>query len=98
MGAKNFDRLPFTAFYTSAKTVEQMQATGWLVISRCGECGLTMETNLAHVIALAGPGLSLWNRKERCRRLGCSGFVDFHGRHPRRGGYEPLKIDPREPE
>lgn len=64
------------------ETVEAMQRDGWDVISRCQQCGLIMRVNLALIIRVRGPEVSLWNRKERCRRLGCTGWVEFQARAP----------------
>jgi hypothetical protein len=64
------------------ESVEAMRREGWDVISRCQTCGLIMQVNLSLIIRVRGPGVSLWNRKERCRRLGCTGWVEFQGRAP----------------
>ena len=41
-----------------------------------------MRVNLAVLIRVSGPDLSLWNRKARCRRVGCLGHVEFQGKAP----------------
>ena len=91
MGAKNLDRIPMAEWRRKAETVADMQAQGWDVITRCQACGLAMTVNLDLVGWVSGPGTVLWNRKARCRRIGCSGFVEFQGRPPRRQTYEPLR-------
>ncbi len=91
MGAKNLDRIPMAEWRRKAETVADMQAQGWDVITKCQACGLAMTVNLDLVGWVAGPRTVLWNRKARCRRIGCSGFVEFQGRPPRRQTYEPLR-------
>lgn len=49
-----------------------------------------MRVNLRAVMKVAGPRLSLWNRKARCRRLGCLGFVEFQARAPGMEMHEAL--------
>jgi hypothetical protein len=72
------------------ETVEKMRRDRWDVISSCGKCGLIMRVDLSLVIQVSGPNVSLWNRKARCRRLGCSGWVEFQGRAPGMGWHEVL--------
>lgn len=43
---------------------------------------LVMRVNLSAIIKVNGPQFSLWNRKARCRRVGCTGFVQFRQRRP----------------
>jgi hypothetical protein len=77
------------------ESVEAMRREGWDVISRCQQCGLIMQVNLALIIRVRGPGVSLWNRKERCRRLGCVGWVEFQGRAPGMAMHEVLSAPER---
>jgi hypothetical protein len=76
------------------ESVEAMGREGWDVISRCQTCGLIMQVNLSLIIRVRGPGVSLWNRKERCRRLGCTGWVEFQGRAPGMAMHETLSAPP----
>ncbi|MEP6967437.1 MAG: hypothetical protein ABI906_05105 [Pseudomonadota bacterium] len=76
------------------ETVERMRRDGWDVISRCERCGLIMRVDLGLVIRVSGPTVSLWNRKARCRRLGCTGWVEFQARAPGMGFHEPLSAPP----
>ncbi|UTP38665.1 hypothetical protein M9M90_15750 [Phenylobacterium sp. LH3H17] len=91
MGTKNIDRLPFEGFRRNAETVAQMQAAGWSVIAKCDTCRVALDVNLAFIAKASGPDTSLWNRRQRCKVVGCSGWVDFLGRHPRRASHEPLR-------
>jgi hypothetical protein len=59
-----------------------MRAAGWDVISYCRACHLTMRVNLKLVERISGPETVLWNRQSKCRRIGCSGTVEFQGRAP----------------
>jgi hypothetical protein len=56
-----------------------------------------MQVDLALIIQVKGPGVSLWNRKARCRRLACSGWVTFHAQTSARRGFEALTADWPEP-
>lgn len=76
-------------------SVESMLRNGWDVISCCQKCGLTMRVNLALIIRVSGPDVSLWNRKERCRRLGCTGWVAFQARAPDMVMHEVLSAPER---
>lgn len=82
MGARNPDRIPISARRRQCETIDHMRLAGWDVLAACGKCGLIMRVDLVILIRLRGPALSLWNRKARCRRLGCLGFVEFQGRPP----------------
>jgi hypothetical protein len=64
------------------ETVAEMLRDRWEVISHCEHCGLIMTVNLRLVARVSGPSTSLWNRKIRCRRLGCTGFVGFQAKAP----------------
>lgn len=76
------------------ETVEAMARDGWDVISRCETCGLIMRADLALIARISGPRTSLWNRKARCRRLGCTGWVKFQGRAPGMTMHEALTAPP----
>ena len=90
MGTKSPARIPLAMRRRGCETVEQMQRAGWDVVSHCTRCGLVMRVNLRAVMKVAGPRLSLWNRKARCRRLGCLGFVEFQARAPGMEMHEAL--------
>jgi hypothetical protein len=64
------------------ETVSQMIKQGWDVISRCDHCGLMMQVNLRVVAVVRGGDFSLWNKKTRCRRIGCQGWTSFQARAP----------------
>ena len=82
MGHRNLDRWPAEAWRGTAETVGQMRAKGWEVISYCRACHLTMRVDLALIERVSGAEVSLWNRQSPCRRLGCAGIVEFHGKPP----------------
>jgi hypothetical protein len=54
-----------------------MRAERWDVITVCTSCGLKMQANLERIEREKGSDFSLWDRTAPCRRLGCSGFVEF---------------------
>lgn len=90
MGQRNPDRIPIAARRRRFETVGAMYAGRWLVNSRCLACGLQMRVDLRVIIALRGPDVSLWNRRARCRRIGCAGAVQFEARPPDMDGFRPL--------
>lgn len=95
MGARNPDRIPLAWRRDRCESVGQMLEQGWDVLSKCPVCGLIMQTDLAVIAKVNGPAVSLWNRKARCRRLLCPGFVEFHAKAPGMDGHQPLRADDR---
>jgi len=93
MGHKNPDRIPVAFYRASVITVADMTHHQWDVLSKCTACGLLMQLDLALVARLSGPQTVLWNRKQRCRRIGCQGFVEFQARPPGAAVYESLTAD-----
>jgi hypothetical protein len=83
MGEKNLDRIPASAWQVKYPTVAELARDGVDVISSCSSCGLNMAVDLALVARGRGPSTSLWNRNAPCRRIGCSGFIEFRGQVPR---------------
>ena len=67
-----------------------MQRSVWKVISVCGTCRLAMPVDLRVIIRLSGPGVVLWNRHAKCRRIGCNGVVEFQGKP--RELYQPMPM------
>ncbi len=94
MGHRNPDRVPIAYRRARCETVAQMQRDRWDVISKCEKCGLIMRVDLALIIHVSGPAVSLWNRKARCRRLGCGGWVEFQARAPGMAYHEALAAPP----
>ena len=90
MGGPNPDRWPIEAWYRKARTVGDMQRAGWKVISFCRACRLAMPVDLRVITRLSGAGVVLWNREAKCRRIGCNGVVDFHGKPPEL--YQPVLL------
>ena len=95
MGHRNADRVPMRIRRERCETVEAMLREQWDVISKCEKCGLIMRVNLALLVRVGGPTVSLWNRKERCRRLGCTGWVEFQARAPGMAMHEALAAPDR---
>ena len=98
MGSKNPDRVPISYRRRRCETVADMMAQGWDVISKCRTCGLAMQVNLDLVVWRTGAKTSLWNRIAHCRRLHCTGVVDFLARAPGMHWHELLQADDREPD
>jgi hypothetical protein len=84
------DRIPIAMRRRGCETVELMLRAGWDVIACCDTCQLIMRVSLPTLIRIKGPKFSLWNRKARCRRFGCVGFVEFRGRAPGVETHSPL--------
>lgn len=72
------------------ETVGAMRRERWDVLSKCQACGLLMRVDLDLIIQVRGPGVSLWNRRARCRRLGCTGWVEFQAKAPGMAMHEAL--------
>ena len=96
MGAKNLDRIPASAWRVKYPTVAELARDGIDVISSCSSCGLNMAVDLILVARVSGPSTSLWNRKAPCRRIGCSGFVEFRAKFRGTHIYQALAADDRE--
>lgn len=91
MGQTNPDRVPLLARRRRCETVADMIRERWDVISVCDRCGLMMTVSLKVIAAVRGRDLSLWNQHARCRRIGCSGWVDFRAKAPGMVMHEDLK-------
>lgn len=83
--------MPLRVRRARCETVFDMLTQHWDVISKCRTCGLIMRVDLWAILRLRGPKTSLWNRKARCRRLGCPGVVEFQARAPGMGWHETLE-------
>ena len=90
MGSRNPDRVPLSYRRRKCETVADMMAQGWDVISNCRKCGLMMTVDLRMIARVRGARFSLWNRKTRCRRVGCGGVVEFQAKAPGMNWYENL--------
>lgn len=97
MGHKNADPVPLSYPRVRCETVADMQAQGWDVISKCRKCELTMHVDLDLIAWRTGSKTSLWNRTARCRRLYCTGVVDFMAKAPGMAWHEVLRADDGEP-
>ena len=78
---------------SGCETVGQMHQRRWDVITKCRRCGLQLHANLRMVIKVNGPDFSLWNRRTRCRKVGCGGMVEFMGKPPGCGMYRALVVE-----
>ncbi len=96
MSTKQPERIPFQHFHFQFRAVGLMIENGWTVVSRC-EVQLQMSVDLALTVKVKGPDATLCNRGQRCKKVGCSGWVYFLGKHPRRIGFDALKIDEKAP-
>jgi len=90
MGSRNPDRIPIAMRRRRCESVGDMIRLGWDVHSKCEACGLLFRVNLKLIARVKGADFSLWNRKERCKRLGCVGFVNFQGKAPDMSWHEVL--------
>ncbi len=57
-----------------------------------------MPVDLALIVRLRGPSVSLWNRTGRCKRIGCVGVVDFLAKAPGMNFHELLLAEWIQPE
>lgn len=97
MGSRNPERVPLSYRRRRCETIQQMVAQRWEVISNCRKCGLVMMVDLPTIARVRGAEFSLWNRKSRCRRVGCGGVVDFKAKAPGMNWHEPLEAAWPEP-
>jgi hypothetical protein len=98
MGHRNADRVSIIERRSKCETVTRMIAQRWDVITRCLRCGLIIQADLALISRVSGPDTSLWNRRPRCRKLGCGGRVQFQAKAPGMLWHEALETpDGREP-
>lgn len=93
MPRRNPARIPLAARRPVCESVDDMRRLGWDVISRCPTCGLVMRVDLSALATLRGPSFSLWNRKARCRRLGCTGHASFQARAPDMAWHYELRAE-----
>jgi hypothetical protein len=54
-----------------------MLAISAMVRTRCAKCGTLLRVELEELVARHGPGLSLIDRLERCRMVGCVGSTFY---------------------
>ncbi len=97
MSTKKPERIPFQHFHFQSRMVGLMIENGWTVISQCEKCQLQTTVDLDLIVTVKGPQVTLWNRRQRCKKVGCSGWVYFLGKHPRRIGFDRLEIDSKAP-
>lgn len=95
MGARNLDRIPLHQRRHHAESVAQMAEQHWQVQAWCSDCRVKLKVDLRLVARVRGPGFSLWDKRGRCRAVGCTGAVDFYAQAPGRPGFSPL-VSPRQ--
>ncbi len=93
MGHRNPDRVPLAMRRARCESVADMIRERWEVISKCQACGLVMQVDLALIARVRGGETSPWNRRQRCRRLGCNGHVEFMAKAPGMTIHEPLAAE-----
>ena len=93
MTGPNPDRVPLSVRRRKCETVRAMRDEHWDVLAKCDACGLVMRVDLKLIMRVRGPDVSLWNRRSRCRRVGCSGWMDFQARAPGMGWHEMLRAE-----
>ncbi|HEX4197591.1 MAG TPA: hypothetical protein VHZ26_09115 [Caulobacteraceae bacterium] len=98
MGRRNADRIPISYYRRAVATVADMLREHWEVISKCNSCGLMMPVDLDLIAWRSGARTILWNRRARCKRIGCQGWVEFQARVPGVGFYQTLSSDDGERE
>lgn len=83
MTTRGPDTFSASELHAACPTVGAMEKRNWDVISECLKCGLRLQVNLKVVIAIKGPGFSLFDRRTRCKKLGCGGTAIFAIKVPR---------------
>lgn len=98
MSTKHPDQISMHRWRDNAETAGEMWAKNWDVLAICGHCQLHMHVNLVVTIAVKGPAFRLWNKKARCKRMLCPGWMAFHGRPPGASQHRPLSAPDRLPD
>lgn len=70
-------------------TIAQMQLAGWVALSRCANCGVTVPVNLDLLAWRFGGKVLLSERRDRCSNGGCHGRLQYLARGPG-GTFAPL--------
>lgn len=61
------------------------------VEARCNKCAFQQSVNIAALAEKCGESYQLWDRRSRCKKPGCEGWVRFFG--ARGGVFLPLWSD-----
>ena len=93
MGSRNPDNVPPVVWRGGCEYADQMLERHWAVISQCRKCGVKLNTNLRHIVAIKGRGFSLWNVHPPCHVVGCSGKVQFFAKPPQRSSFMVLEAE-----
>lgn len=100
MGSRNLDRIHISEWRDKVRTAADMWAKGWKVHAVCEVCERETVVDLDHLVRLAGPGVSLWDKTSRCKQVlngahRCDGRVFFKALAPGASGYAFLGSPPR---
>lgn len=100
MGSRNLDRIHISEWRDKVQTAAQMWTAGWKVRARCESCGNEQVVDLEHVVRLGGPGVTLWDKTSRCKRVieagaQCPGRVFFLAQPRGAAGFDFLGKAPR---
>lgn len=95
MGSRNADRIHISERRPRCETVAAMARDGWVVIAACDVCRVKMSVSLGVLARVRGPDYSLWNRRGRCKVVGCRGRVAFLADVGCGRGFEPLQAPDR---
>jgi hypothetical protein len=91
MGSRNLDRISPSEWRLRCPTVAELMRDHIDVIAKCERCGLQTVVDLRVVALVSGPAASLWNRKARCKKLGCGGWVHFEAKFWGMNIYQPMR-------
>ena len=67
-----------------------MYEHGWKLRSYCRQCRTELELPWPMVIRTLGPNYVLWNRMGKCRKVMCSGQVEFRALPDPRAHWQQL--------
>jgi len=100
MGSRNLDRIHISEWRDKVRTAADMWAKGWKVQAVCEHCERATVVDLDHLVRLAGPGVSLWDKTSRCKQVldganRCPGRVFFKALAPGAASYAFLGSPPR---
>lgn len=99
MGSRNLDRIHISEWRDKIRTAADMWSAGWKVRARCEACANEQVVDLEHVVRLGGPGVTLWDKTGRCKRIvggaQCPGRVFFMGKPQHAPSFDFLGHPPR---
>lgn len=100
MGSRNLDRIHISEWRDKVRTAAEMWTAGWKVRAYCEACANEQVVDLEHVVRLGGPGVILWDKTSRCKRIvgpggQCTGRVFFKAMPRGAAGFDYLGKAPR---